>query len=398
MLKRATRLLGHRCAPLWFACIGSLLALPALFSGLQADDYFHRAVLLGETRYAAIAASPWRLFTFYDGDPARTLTAIDEGLAVWWTDPHLKVDFFRPVSVATHLLDYKLWPRTPWMMHLHSIGWFAVCVLLVAHLFRRLFLRVEHADWLGGLAGLMWAVDGTHGVPVGWLAQRNMLVSAAFALAALLLHDRARRDGSRSARYWSPLALLVALLAGEGALSVIGYLVAYAWLLDDAPPRDRMASLALHAAAVSAWAFGYRSFHFGARWSGVYLDPLGDPLRFLRALAVRLPVNLSGELGAPPADIHLLVRPALATVMIAIDVSAVALATAFLVPLLRTNRLARFFAVGTVCATVPVCSAAPSSRTLMTHGRSSSSLASARAWRVAMAMRCGCASISRRIW
>ncbi len=368
MLRVSSSLLQHRRAPFWLACIGSLLALPSLFGGLQGDDYYHRAVLRGEVHYAAIAPTRFRMFTFHNGDPARTLTAIDEGLAVWWVDPHLKVDFLRPGSVITHMVDYALWPRTPWLMHLHSIGWFAACVLLMTRLLRRLFLHVRHASWVAGLAALMWTVDGTHGVPVGWLAQRNTLVSTAFALAALLLHDRARRDGSRRARYWSPVALLGALLAGEGALSVIGYLVAYAGFLDDAPRRDRMLSVVPHFAVVVAWALGYRLLHFGAHGSGVYLDPVGDPLRFLRALVVRLPVNLSGELGAPPPDLHLLFPPALATAMVAIDIIAVVVAMVFLVPLLRTNRLARFFAIGALCAMLPACATAPSSRLLFLAG------------------------------
>ena len=154
MLRVSSSLLQHRRAPFWLACIGSLLALPSLFGGLQGDDYYHRAVLRGEVRYTAYAPTRFRMFTFHNGDPARTLTAIDEGLAVWWVDPHLKVDFLRPGSVITHMVDYALWPRTPWLMHLHSIGWFAACVLLMTHLLRRLFLHVRHASWVAGLAAL----------------------------------------------------------------------------------------------------------------------------------------------------------------------------------------------------------------------------------------------------
>ena len=54
--------------------------------------------------------------------------------------------------------------------------------------------------------------------------------------------------------------------------------------------------------------------------------------------------------------------------MVAIDIIAVVVAMVFLVPLLRTNRLARFFAIGALFAMLPACATAPSSRLLFLAG------------------------------
>ena len=95
----------------------------------------------------------------------------------WCVDPELGITFFRPLSAATHQLDYWLWPGSAWLMHAHSLVWHAgVCAMGWA-VARRLVTQPRVA----GLAGLVYALSFTHVVPWSWLAHRNGLVSTFFA-------------------------------------------------------------------------------------------------------------------------------------------------------------------------------------------------------------------------
>src|SRR4051794_30490625 len=82
--------------------LAALIALPVLFQGLQIDDHSFRLLLLRLPPLGPWAKPPLQLFSFYDGDPARTMALVDLGFVPWWTDPTLRVAFFRPLSALTH--------------------------------------------------------------------------------------------------------------------------------------------------------------------------------------------------------------------------------------------------------------------------------------------------------
>jgi hypothetical protein len=216
-----------------------LVALPSLAGGLAVDDHWHKIMLSHDPAWRSVTKSWYELFTFYDGDPERTHRILDIGLSPWWTDPELRLAFFRPVTAATHAADYALWPTHPWIMHVHSMVWFAALVAVAGWTYRRLL-----PGWAGSLAGLLYALDHNHGIPVAWIANRNSLVAGVFAIAALGAHDVAVREKRAAARWTlgSALLLALALASGESALAVGGYLVAYALFLDERPWADKVVS------------------------------------------------------------------------------------------------------------------------------------------------------------
>ena len=116
---------------------------------------------------------------------------MDLGIFPWWTDPLIKAEFLQPLTVATHRLDYRLWPDSAVLMHAHSLLWCAALVAATAVLYRRLMGPTPAA----GVAALLFAVDDAHGGPAGWIANRNALVAATFGVLALLAHDARRRGG-----------------------------------------------------------------------------------------------------------------------------------------------------------------------------------------------------------
>ncbi len=361
-------------APRIIVLLAVMLVLPSLRYGLAADDHFQKLSLLRAPEWQQVTKPWYRLFTFYDGDPARTHRLVDIGMSPWWTDPSLRLSFFRPVSAATHLLDYWLWPSHPLLMHAQSVLWYAALVAVAAWLYRRFLGRDPSRLWIANLGALLYAFDHTHGVPVGWVANRNALVAAAFALASIGAYDVAvrreeqRRFGGTSATLASCTLFVVALGAGEAALGAVGYFVAHAIFLDARAWKMRITSLLPHALAAGAWALVYRAGDYGARGSGMYLEPLRDPIGFAGAVPKHLPLLVAAELGAPTPDFYTFVPLPLKVAFVVLALVFLAWSATAIARLWRLDPVARFFVVGSVLATVPSCATFPSGRLTLVGG------------------------------
>ena len=105
--------------------VGVLIAAPTLAAGLLLDDVLVRMRLTGaQTAWGEVAW--WELYTFARPDLNADLRAA--GFHPWWSDLAVQMRFFRPLSAATHLLDYQLWPDQPALHHLHSLAWYALSI------------------------------------------------------------------------------------------------------------------------------------------------------------------------------------------------------------------------------------------------------------------------------
>jgi hypothetical protein len=356
------RWLSRRRLPLVLSLLAVLLCAPSLWLGLFADDYVLRVALADPSPAPALARSPWRLFAFIDSEPALR-HAIDLGGVPWWSSPGLRLAFFRPLAGLTHWVDFRLWPHHPWLMHAQSLLWFGAAIAAAAALYRRLV----RPEWTAGLAALAFAVDDAHASPADWIANRNATIATLFALLALVAHDRWRRDGWRPGIVLGPLALLLGLLGGEMALAAGAYLLAYALFLDRAPWRRRIVSLAPAGVVGVAWALAYRALGFGATGSAMYVDPVSSPLDFVGVVVSRAPLLLLGQWFLPSQTSLLLSQRAAHVLWLVACGLAVVLAV-LLVPLLRRNRTARFFALGMLLSILPACSTFPHDRLLFLVG------------------------------
>jgi len=137
--------LAHRRLPLAVAILAAIGMMPALTGGWQLDDYFQRATLLG---YGD--ARPIQTFIQYF-DRRHNLSQMDFGTMPWWGSLDLHQAFLRYASTLTMMLDYRLWPNHPALMHLHSLLWLSAAVLVAALLYR----EVLGATWIAGLAAMM---------------------------------------------------------------------------------------------------------------------------------------------------------------------------------------------------------------------------------------------------
>ncbi len=348
--------------PLHLALVAVVLCLPALGSGWQLDDYFHRVVLRGDVESGH---SPLELFSVMRHGPEILREYIDLGLFPWWTSEDLRLAFFRYLSAATHWLDYRLWPDSAVLQHAHSLLWLGALVAAAALLYR----RVHGATRLAGLAALLYAVDEAHGAPAGWLANRNALIATFFGLLCLLAHDRWRRGGGgpRSAAL-AAVFLALALAGGELGLGAFAYLVAFAVFLDPGGPRQRLISLAPCGAVLVGWAALYRGWGFGAAGSGLYVDPAGQPLEFAARLVERAPFYLAGQLTPLPAELGVLVPAESAAGVRWLVLGVLLLMVVILAPVVTRSPEARFWALGALLAVVPLCATFPSNRVLFFVG------------------------------
>ncbi len=382
------RWLTHRHLPIILACVGIIITLPSLGTGLISDDYVHQEKLAGSLIWTpAQDASLFGLFSWLDGTPEQIRALKETGVAPWWMrdDFGTRIVFWRPLTELTHWLDYQLWADAPWLMHLHSLLWFGATIWVITKLYRKLIGPV----WVAGLAGVFFAFNGFHGLIAALICHRNTLIAAFFGTLALLAHIRWRQEGWRPGAVWGPLCYLLGLLSKEAALATGAYLFAYTFFLDQGqippiPPlgrggtqrlesvRWRIIAFLPYVVITFGWYFIYRHLGFGARDAmPLYLDPNSAPLMFAKSLFIRIPVLLLGKFTGFPIELWNVVAiifPQWNVLVWCVVAAVLALIGFILYPLFKRDAVVRFWLVGTVLGLVPICAVAPSHRLLFFAG------------------------------
>lgn len=360
---RLARLLASPWIALAAVVIALLLTHSVVHNGLDGDDYYHRAVLSGSERFGEQLRGPQAMFRFLPGDPELARRSMDVGFLPWWTDPEIKAEFFQLITVQTHILDYWLWPDRPDLMHVQSLVWFALLVFLAAKFYR----RILGPTWMAGLAALLFAIEDGHGTPVGWVCNRNILIAASFGIGCLIAHDAWRREGKRWA-FWGALLLWAcSLCSKEAGIATSAYLFAYALWLDEATLWRRLLTLVPYGTVLVVWRTVRDLLGYGVAHLGVYVDPITDPERFVMALVERYPVFLWGQWGFA-SDLSVAVRKLLGSPLWWIAVGYVGFLGILFWPVLRRDRIARYFTTGMLLAVIPICATFPTDRLLMFVG------------------------------
>ncbi|MCP4808092.1 MAG: hypothetical protein GY913_31450 [Proteobacteria bacterium] len=302
---------------------------------------------------------PLTLFSFMQPGAIND-ALIRDGLLPWTAHPQVQATLLRPLTALTHQLDHLLWPDSPLLQHAHSLVWWALAALSVGLLYRRT-LGVGLA---AGLAALLYAVDDSHAMPIAWIANRNALLCIALGVASVLAHLRWREQRGAGWLIGSLGLALLGLLAGEAALGALAYIVA--WELTD--PERRLVRLVPHTALVVAWRAVYSTLGYGAKHSGLYVDPANNPGEFALALAERGPILMLAQALGLPVDLWLLMPRALQLGLTAAGLVTIALLAWLFGPLLRSDRRARWLGLGMLGALAPLCAAFPMDRLLVFSG------------------------------
>ena len=358
---RFTRMLASSRSDLWVIALALALMAPSMWAGLAVDDHLHRVRLGDGAPIEGFSGGADELFTFASGEPRDMQALMDRGVFPWTTRPDLRLAFFRPLAAATHVVDHALWPSSPVAAHAHNLVWYAVLLWVVARLYR----RVQALPWIAGLSLLLYALDDARAPTVGWVANRQAIISAACGFGAVLAHHLWRRERWRPGAWLGPLAFAASLAAGESGVATVGYLVAYALTLDrEDRPDGRWRALAPHAVILAAWAVTWVVLGYGARGSGLYVEPVRDPWGFATALATHVPVLLAAQVSGLWSEVAAAFTDGAATALaIGCGIYLLLFLDAVKV-VLKVSPEARFWALGALAAALPIAGTAPADRLL----------------------------------
>jgi hypothetical protein len=336
---------------------GVVAFFPAIRARYVLDDYLHASMFHGTFPGRR---GPFDLYDFVSDADRAALT--QRGMLPWWTDPHLKIRFFRPLSSALVWGEHLVLGDGPLLLHVSSFLWWCALVLSVRRVFTRIF-----APRPALVATAIFALAPCHAIPLAWIANREALVSLTFGalgLAALLRMTDAGRLRQAPA---AALFFALSLLAGEYGLAIGAYVVALALSSRARSLRVRAAAIAAFAVPALAYLACHAALGYGTAGSGFYTDPFGDPLGFLRHVPRRAATllldawcSLDGE--TLPAS----TSPWLLGALLAAGVAAVAWAARRAIAALPDGprRDVRWLLVGSLVALVPVLAVVPSPRLL----------------------------------
>ncbi|HMA94777.1 MAG TPA: hypothetical protein VKP30_18935, partial [Polyangiaceae bacterium] len=329
------------------------LALPTLRDGFSMDDF----LLLQALGKPGNGAQAW--YDLYNFIPKLAPESILGGTAPWWSAPSLQMHLVRPLTSALLAFDHFLFGTWAVGYRAHSLLWFGLLLVLVRHLYLRLFERT-----VGTFALVLFALSPCLVMPVIWISARHLLVAGVAVTVGLIClidsEDRPRR------RWVAALAFAVALITSEAGLSGLAYWVAYElcagtsgnWSLRLRRGTQPILMGVLYLAM-------YRVLGGGARGGGLYLDPISDPRGFTLLALRRIPTLLGDAILHVDAGMGM-VWP-VPVILIGLGATGlVALLFAQISPSLspRETRALRWLVPGASLTTVGVAGGPPSSRSL----------------------------------
>lgn len=254
----------------WLAAVcalGIALHLPSFATGFYVDDYVHQLVL-GDV-FSTYPMGPLSLYDF--GELADWKKPELTGSFPWWTAEDWKVRFFRPLTSLTLQADHALWGGWAPGYHATSLLLWGALLLLVHALYRALGL----APGTALLALALFAVTDSAVLPVGWIANRNSLLSVLFTIAAVLVVAKPRASARPSRVACALLLAWLATLSKESGVSAFALLAVRA-LLDRAEGHRRgtgvlfalaTSSALLHVGFLLVSGYGSESIFYPTPWT-----------------------------------------------------------------------------------------------------------------------------------
>ncbi|MHC4169389.1 MAG: hypothetical protein ACYSWQ_20775, partial [Planctomycetota bacterium] len=124
----------------------------------------------------------------------------------------------------------------------------------------------------------------------------------------------------------------------------------YALIIDHGSRIRRIASLAPSFVVIVGWRMIYNSLGYGAADSGFVIDPGREPMRYMQAVLERAPVLFAAQWGPTPAELVSAFSGYAGRCYLLVAVLFLVLIVVAFLPLLRKNRVARYWFVATIGA------------------------------------------------
>ncbi|THB66787.1 MAG: hypothetical protein D6B27_05870 [Gammaproteobacteria bacterium] len=336
-------------------------ALSSIKVPLAADDYFHYVALKGSHQLQQLGFqnadgdigatdAAMTLFSFFPKDRTNINRMKEIGVYPWWGSDEVQLSFWRPLASISHWLDYKLWPDSIAMMHLHSIFWFMLYLLSGYLVFKHLFKDTSmNGKKLAAFGLLFLVVDLSLYESLGWIASRNALMAGSFGLLSfyfMLLTNSLKN------RILSLVFFGLALLSAEAGIGSAGLIMAYILFISPESIKKKIITFAPYLLLVVLWRICYQSGHYGALNNGLYVDPIKNFKGFVEVVFTRGPALILNQISG--VDMLYNLFSPLTKVIYAVIGAAIFLLTLILNrQFIKEVKLARFFLVGALFSVVP---------------------------------------------
>jgi hypothetical protein len=344
-----------------------LLAWPTVYVGWFGDDVWHRFAHLDTPKAEETLPKEMRMsglmsmYSFWDRNPERNRRLIDLGIFPWWFDEETNACLWRPLTAAFSLMDYRLWPNTSELLHVHSLVWYAALVILASLFYR----KIMGMGWAAGLAALLFAVFHINAIPISFLANRHTILGAFFGVLVLWMHDHWRKRNQVKWHILALTALLLSLLSSESGVVTFAYLLSYSLFIDSGSIKTRVVTLIPTLILILIWRFIYVSLGYGISGLELYVDPANGFFQFLYAVVTRTPILLLGVLAVPPPDIYILLSPAAIHIYALFAFVCLIMIGWLVYPYWKHCQIAKYWLFSALLSVIPLCAAFPSARNMM---------------------------------
>lgn len=139
----------------------------------------------------------------------------------------------------------------------------------------------------------------------------------------------------------------------------------YALTLDRNTWLGRLKALLPYALVLVVWRLTYNLTGHGTGGNGFAIDPMGEPGAYLRAMLVRSPILIAGQLGLVQPDAFNALSAVIQSLVVMGAYVALLVICWALMPVLRSSPQVRFWAIGMVLSALPISASVPLTRNLM---------------------------------
>lgn len=342
-------------------CILLILHWPREAVSPATDDYLIAISLLGNATLEEMGFSVAQhsrdvtsrladAFHFFSPERGTGREYLTYGNLAWWSADQGLMNPFRPIAAMTHWLDFKVFGGNSVLTGLHSLFYLLAMWVSAVALFRR-FAEPEIAL----LAAAFLVFDYSVTMNMQWMAARNSYMAVCLGMLALLSHLNWREGYGRRFFALSQLIYLVALLTAEAAVALLGYLIAYALILDNRRGVRAFISLTPYFLVTVLWRIAYSDAGFGAANIGLYADPGRGMQQFLEQLVLVYPCIITSLITGADGMISPF-NSALLPYVRVLAWCATLLSLFVIKDLLKSNAVIRFMVLGSAIAVVPHCS------------------------------------------
>ncbi|NOK31746.1 hypothetical protein [Corallococcus exercitus] len=264
--------------------------------GFMPDDFIWLGVWDHVPPPAPLGNTPLDVYRTATGIPEHTLRLAHVGVFPWWVEPSVRVAFFRPLGSLLYGLDHLLYNRVAVAYQMHSVLWYVGMVVLAGVLLKRVLPTA-----VAGVAMFLFAIWGSHSAVLGWLSYRSVVMSLLFGILGIYFHVKWREEKRTGSLVGALVSFALALLCGETMVILSPYVLAYEAFSGPGQAKDKLKGLIPFGVLMAGYFALYRALGYGAGGSDMYLDAVGTPVDWFKAMLTRVPAAIAGlTLNAPP--------------------------------------------------------------------------------------------------